>query len=113
MKIEYTNYDGDWEEKCPYCGKTQKEHQVNLGTLDGITYVHRQPCKLKQKEITRKAIIKANTIRLVVSIYEFVSYLWNKIPFKEEIFLVIRFVKRLYVGIKGWIYFKLKYDKKK
>ncbi len=113
LKIEYTNYDGDWGSKCPFCGKTQKEHQVDLGTLDGIKYIHRQPCEPEKKVITKTAIKQANTIRFVASVYELGVYLWNKIPFKEEITIGLRFLKRLYVGVRGWLYFKFKYGKKK
>lgn len=113
MKIKYTNYEGDWDEDCPFCRKPQREHQVDLGTLDGVQYIHRQPCKPEQREITKKAIKQANTVRLVVSIYEFFAYLWNKIPFKDEIAMAFRFVRRLYVGVRGWLYFKFKYGKDK
>lgn len=44
MEIKYTNFDGDWNELCAYCGKPNRSHQVNAGIRDGITYIHHQPC---------------------------------------------------------------------
>ena len=39
MEVNYTNYDGDWEENCPDCGKPQKEHQVELGEFENVRYI--------------------------------------------------------------------------
>jgi len=44
METKYTNFDGDWNEPCPYCGKSNLSHQVSAGAIDGITYIHHQPC---------------------------------------------------------------------
>jgi len=44
MEIKYTNFDGDWNAPCAYCGKPNLSHQVNAGVHDGITYIHHQPC---------------------------------------------------------------------
>ena len=44
MEIKYTNFDGDWNASCVYCGKPNQSHQVNAGMRDGVTYIHHQPC---------------------------------------------------------------------
>ncbi len=44
MEIKYTNFDGDWNAPCEYCGKSNLSHQVSAGAHDGVEYVHHQPC---------------------------------------------------------------------
>ena len=44
MEVKYTNFEGDWNALCEYCGKSNLSHQVNAGAFDEITYIHRQPC---------------------------------------------------------------------
>ena len=53
METKYTNFDGDWNEPCSYCGRPNLSHQVNAGVHDGITYIHHQPCdeQLQQSQM--------------------------------------------------------------
>ena len=61
--IKYTNFDGNWDDKCPYCDKPQKEHQVQLGELDNIQYIHRQPCPEEQHQIKSSAVKQGIVLR--------------------------------------------------
>ena len=44
MEIKYTNFDGDWNAPCEYCGKPNLSHQISAGVHDDVKYVHHQPC---------------------------------------------------------------------
>ena len=112
MKIEYTNFDGDWDADCPFCGNSQRSHQVDLGEEDGIQFIHRQPCPAEQRHITKQYMIRANTMRVIGTLYEIAVYLWNKIPLKEEAVLLSRIAKRVYISVRGIWYFWFKYQKK-
>lgn len=109
MRIKYTNFDGDWDADCPFCGNPQRDHQVDNGELDGIRYIHRQPCREEQRHITKQAIIRANTTRVIVTVYDIGVYLWSRVPFKKEAALLFRIAKRVYVGLRGYLYFRRKY----
>lgn len=113
MQIRYTNFDGDWSVDCTHCGNPQRDHQVDAGELDGIRYIHRQPCIEEQNYITKKRLIEANTIRIVVTVYEIGVYIWNKIPFKAEAILIFTIVNRAYVGGRGALYYWFTYRKRK
>ena len=112
MDIKYTNFEGDWDAPCVFCGDAQRNHQVELGELDGIQYIHRYPCTEEQRHITKKYVIRSNTVRIVVTLYEIAVYLWNRIPFKEEVKLILRITKRAYIGVRGVIFFYLAYHKR-
>ncbi len=113
MHIRYTNFEGDWHTDCPFCGNSQRDHQVDLGELDGVRYIHRQPCVEEQKHITKQHLIRANMYRIIMTFYEVIIYLWNKIPFKEDAKLLFRIVQRTYVGVRGIFHYWLIYRKTK
>ncbi len=113
MKIEYTNFDGDWDTDCPFCGNSQRCHQVDIGEIDGTRFIHRQPCPAEQRDITKKYMIRANIMRVIGTLYEIADYLWKKIPFKDETALLFRIAKRTYIGVREIWYFLFKYQKKK
>ena len=111
MKIEYTNFDGDWDADCPFCRSPQRNHQVNLGELDGVRYIHRQPCQEEQKNITKQFLNRANRVTLVITAYEIVVYLWNKIPFKEETKLLYKVLSCAFVVMRSKFRYWLEYRK--
>lgn len=111
MEVKYTNYDGDWEESCPFCGKPQKEHQVNLGELENVRYIHRQPCPEEQHQIRKRAVTQGIMLRAILLFYNFFKYLWGLIPFKEEAKLVWQAIKNLFVSIRAIFYLHKKKPK--
>jgi hypothetical protein len=111
MEVKYTNYDGDWDEKCPYCGKSQKEHQVNLGEYENVQHIHRQPCPEEQHQIRKQAVVQGIVTRTIILIYNFVSYLWGLIPFKEEAKLLWQGLKHVFVSIRAILYLNSKKPK--
>lgn len=109
MIIRYTNFDGDWDTDCTFCGEPQRSHQTDLGELEGIQYIHRLPCLAEKKHITRRAIFDANAIRVKLSLYGLAVYLWSKIPFLAELKLLLPILRRIYIGIRGILYYLFKY----
>lgn len=85
---------------------------MELGELEGVRYIHRQPCPEEQRQITKRALVNANKIRIVLTLYEVGLYLWNKIPFKAEAKILWRLTSQTYVGVRGVLYFSFKYRKK-
>ncbi|POP53267.1 hypothetical protein [Zhongshania marina] len=106
MDIEYTNFDGDWAANCPYCGKPQVTHQVDLGEFEGKKYIHRQPCEEEQYQIRKRAVKRGIVNRSIILAYDIVMYIWGLIPFKEEIKLVFSTVKHCLKSIKAVLYLR-------
>lgn len=104
MKINFTNYDGDWEANCSYCGKEQKDHQVILGDYKGVRHIHRQPCPEEQHEITKKAVTRGIITRAILLFYDLGKYLWDKIPLKSEFKILWKGIKHFYVSIRALVY---------
>ena len=111
MEVKYTNYNGNWEESCPFCGKSQKEHQVNLGELENVQYIHRQPCPEEQYQIRKKAVTHGIVLRTILLIYNFFMYLWGLIPFKEEAKLLWKAIKHMFISIRAVFYLHKKKPK--
>jgi hypothetical protein len=65
VEINYTNFDGDWNEPCEYCGKPNVDHQVSVGAHDGITYVHHQPCDEQLRHLKKCAVPRGFLPRLL------------------------------------------------
>ena len=104
MEVNYTNYDGDWEENCPDCGKPQKEHQVELGEFENVRYIHRMPCPEEQHQIRKRAVKQGIAIRTISLFYNLVTYLWGLIPFKEEAKLLWQAIKHIFVSFRAIFY---------
>lgn len=92
MKIERTNFEGDWNEMCPHCGEIQGSHRSIVGEYKGVRYEHRLPCEEERKKMTEdraKLVKMANN--LVAGIYT-AEYVMGKIkgliPFKDEVGLL-------------------------
>ena len=65
MAINYTNFDGDWNAPCAYCGKPNLSHQVSAGAIDGITYLHHQPCDEQLRHSKKCAVPRGFLPRLL------------------------------------------------
>lgn len=111
METKYTNFDGDWNEACSYCGKPQKDHQVELGTSEGIRYIHRQPCAEEQHQIRKDAVKRGMVLRGIVLIVDIAEYVWSRIPFKKEIGLIWKGIKYIMVSIRAIFYLNPKKPK--
>ena len=112
MKIEYTNYDGDWDEPCPYCKSPQRDHQKYIGEHEGTTFIHRQPCEEEQYEIRKRSVQRGIATRIVLNIYETVVYIFNKIPFKDEFKIVKSYIETIYKSIRAVFYLRSKKPKR-
>ena len=106
MKIEYTNFAGDWDELCPYCHQPQRDHQKYIGEHEGTTFIHRQPCEEEQYEIRKKSVQRGITTRLIFNIYETAIYLYNKIPLKEEIKIIKSYLETIFKSIRAVFYLR-------
>ena len=104
VRIESSNFKGDWNEICKFCGKPQQEHQRVWGEKDGVMYVHRDACP-EQKHILRKDAVKeAFVLRTVLWFIDVGKYIWGLIPFKAEAKLAWGFIKNIFVSIRAMIY---------
>jgi hypothetical protein len=101
-KIQNTNFDGEWSELCPFCKKPQHEHRVDSGRIGQIRYFHRMPCEPEQYEIRKKVLNKANTLRIIIVVYDILKYLWGLIPFKGLIYLACKSIKQIFIIIRSW-----------
>lgn len=104
MRIEYTNYDGDWHELCTFCGKPQSDHQVIIGEHEGVRYVHRQPCPEQQHEIRKRAVLEGFVRRSIVLMVNVCIYIRDRIPFKKEMKLVWDFIVYVFITARALLY---------
>ncbi|WP_415844154.1 hypothetical protein ACMYUJ_12065 [Stutzerimonas zhaodongensis] len=103
MKPDESNFDGDWNDECKFCGQPHVNHQIKYELPEGKAYLHRMPCKQEQHDITTKFVYKGMTIRTISLMYKLATYIWDKIPLKEEAKLLWQFVKHVYVSMKALI----------
>lgn len=106
MKIEYTNFEGDWDSNCEFCGRPQHEHQNHVGDLDGVRYIHRVPCEQEKYQIRREAVKRGIATRFILMTIDTVTYIWGLIPFKAEIKLVWSYIKNIFVSLRALFYLK-------
>jgi hypothetical protein len=66
MKSERTNFEGDWNDICPHCGKKQLEHRTEFGPHNDVLYEHRMPCEPEKHMMRRATRQKVQTIRVLV-----------------------------------------------
>jgi hypothetical protein len=62
MKVD-SNFKGDWNDVCEYCGQPQEAHKIDYGTYEGTHYIYRMPCKQEQEQITLRLRNKALTVK--------------------------------------------------
>jgi hypothetical protein len=104
VRIESSNYKGDWNAICQYCGKPQQAHQKVWGEKDEIQYVHREAC-VEQKHFLRKEAVKEGiALRTTLWFIDIGKYLWGLIPFKAEAKLAWSFIKNIFVSVRAMIY---------
>ncbi len=65
MEIKYTNFDGDWNALCEYCGKPNQNHQISAGVHDDVKYVHHQPCDEQLQHSKKCAVPRGFVPRLL------------------------------------------------
>lgn len=65
MKAVSTNFNGDWNDACPYCGEKQEKHKVVAVEFEGVRYEHRMPCEPEKLEITKQAQSQARTLKIL------------------------------------------------
>tara|TARA_R110001592_G_scaffold331926_1_gene615069 strand:+ start:690 stop:1025 length:336 start_codon:yes stop_codon:yes gene_type:complete len=106
MKIHSYNFDGSWEESCKFCGETQQNHQNLDYEEKGVRHVYLLPCEAEKHDIRRRAVWFGFQIRSMALTYQVGSYLWGKIPFKEENRLVSIFCKHLYISIRAFFFLR-------
>ena len=111
MKIEYTNFDGDWDDPCPYCQNPQRDHQKKIGEHEGTTFIHRQPCEEEQYEIRKKSVQRGIATRIILNAYETAVYIFNKIPFKEEFKIIKSYAETIYKSIRAVFHLRRKKPK--
>ena len=51
MNVSTTNFGGDANEPCVFCGKPQHTHFINVGSADGQSYAHHFPCDEQMKTL--------------------------------------------------------------
>lgn len=112
MKIEYTNFDGDWDELCPFCKKPQRDHQKYIGEHEGTKFIHRQPCEEEQYEIRKKSVKRGIATRILFNLLETLTYIYNKIPLKDEIKIITRYLETIYKSIRAVFYLRGKKPKR-
>jgi hypothetical protein len=66
MRVQRTNYEGSWDERCPHCGEKQLTHREVAGELDGVRYEHRMPCEAEKASITRQAQIQVRALKSIL-----------------------------------------------
>ena len=100
-KTESRNFDGDWDDLCPFCNEPQRIHQINLGELEGVTYLHRQPCEEQKYKIRKKAVQQGIISRIIINIFDLCIYIYDKIPLKNEFKLFYGFLKNIYKSLRA------------
>jgi len=113
LKFENTNFDGDWEENCSFCGKPQKAHQEDLGEFDGKKYLHRHPCPNEQDKIIQRKMIETTKTKAVLWSLIWFQHFWEKLTGLAEFLLVFRFVKDIFVTARGWYRFQAVRNRRK
>ncbi len=64
MQERLTNYVGDIEERCVFCNQPQREHFVNVGKINGETYLHHLPCEQQMDALRITKTAKSRSVPL-------------------------------------------------
>ena len=112
MKVRYTNFEGDWDSPCSYCGEPHRSHQVDNGLLNGERLIHRLPCEEEKYAIRQRAFKQGLINRTIITVYDVAKYVWDKIPFKSEVKLIFAFFKRVYLSVKAFWFLQASRPKK-
>ena len=106
MNVKYTNFEGDWDAPCAFCGKPNRIHQVDNGEYEGIRYIHRLPCEEERYHKDKEAVKRVFITRLIVNTYNLLAYFWGKIPLRAEIKLASTFFGSALSTIRGLYYLR-------
>jgi hypothetical protein len=106
MKVRYTNFDGDWDAPCTYCGKPHRSHQIYIGEAEGYQLIHRNPCPEQQYAIKKHAVVQGIALRTVLWFYNVGCYIWSKVPLKKEFGLLFAFLKNIYLTVRALIHLR-------
>jgi hypothetical protein len=106
MFNDRSNFEGDWEKACAYCGAPHIDHQKKYPHPDGGAYLHRMPCPQEQHAIKKRLVRERIILRSILFFYGICKYIWNKIPFKDEGQLLWQFVKHIFISIRALIFLR-------
>ena len=90
--MERTNFQGNWSEACPHCGKPQEEHRTTYGPLDGVMYEHRMPCEPEREKMRREQRKMVLTAKIIILIG------WILVP-------LVYLLLQQFVAVVGWVAF--------
>jgi hypothetical protein len=111
MEADNSNFQGDWNALCEYCGRPHIDHQKKYELPGGDFYLHRMPCERQKHAIRKKLVLQGIVLRTVLFLYKLGVYIWDKIPFKEELKLLWSLLSHLYVSVRALIYLIVKRPK--
>jgi hypothetical protein len=112
MKPNYSDFDGNWDDECFYCGEPHRSHQIDSGVYKGNHLLHRLPCEQEKDEIRFRAFKRGAINKLIITCIDVCTYLWSKIPFKDEAKLLFSVFKRIYITIRAFVYLRMNRVKK-
>lgn len=92
VRTERTNFQGDWSDICPHCGKAHGDHRITHGPFDGVVYEHRMPCEPERQKMIRERRQMVTTAKIVILTG------WILVPF---VYLLLQ----QFVAMVGWIAF--------
>ena len=92
MKTE-TDFEGNWDDTCHFCGKPQREHRQTEGPINDTIYEYRMPCQ------PEKDAMRRNTRKIVKTTKAFVLVIWVLIPLALLLITLI--------PLFGWIAFAI------
>lgn len=58
MNVLFTNYDGDPNALCSFCGREQHTHFIDAGSVDGQCYAHHFPCDEQMKTLGADTVVR-------------------------------------------------------
>jgi len=103
VPTDRSNFEGDWNEPCQYCGAKHLEHQQTHPLPEGGLYFHRMPCPQEQYAIKKRLVRQSIVLRTVLFLYELGKYLWSKVPFKKEARFIWKFLKHIYISLRALV----------
>lgn len=114
MKVERTNFNGDWDDLCPYCGETQGKHKEIIGEYKDVRYEHRLPCEAEKLRIRKETRAQARTLKtfiflgwilvpLLIALFGFASVLIGTILFVISLFKIAWTGLELYGKPEKWL----------
>jgi len=95
MQIERTNFNGSWNDICPFCGEKQEKHKIIIpGEKEGLKYEHRKPCEQEKQSIQEGYKREATIVR------SWSLIIWVLIP----LFIIVFGFANIWIGFTLFIY---------